>query len=74
MTDGNCEDCADRASYLTEIARVGDTKKIWQLEYLGDEQLMVVLAGKQRQLRLVPVRALDADEVEWTKVGGSGSG
>ncbi|XP_043243359.1 serine/threonine-protein kinase Genghis Khan-like isoform X2 [Amphibalanus amphitrite] len=51
-----------------EIARVGDTKKIWQLEYLGDEQLMVVLAGKQRQLRLVPVRALDADEVEWTKV------
>ncbi|XP_037073228.1 serine/threonine-protein kinase Genghis Khan-like, partial [Pollicipes pollicipes] len=51
-----------------EIARVGDGKKIWQLEYLSDEQLMVVLAGKQRQLRLVPVRALDADDVEWTKV------
>lgn len=51
-----------------EISRVGDGKKIWQMEYISDEQLMVVLAGKQRQIRLVPIRALDADDVEWTKI------
>jgi len=28
----------------------------------------VVLSGKQRHVRLVPVRALDGDEVEWIKV------
>lgn len=28
----------------------------------------MVLSGKQRHVRLVPVRALDGDEVEWIKV------
>lgn len=52
----------------TEIARVGEGKKIYQLEYVNEEQLIVVLSGKQRHVRLVPVRALDGDEVEWIKV------
>lgn len=51
-----------------EIARVGDTKKIYQMDYIPEEQLLVVLAGKQRYLRLVPIRALDGDDVEWVKV------
>ncbi|KAI5704339.1 hypothetical protein M8J75_004181 [Diaphorina citri] len=51
-----------------EIARVGDTKKIYQMDYIPEEQLLVVLAGKQRYVRLVPVRALDGDEVEWVKI------
>lgn len=51
-----------------EIARVGDTKKIYQMEYIPEEQLLVVLAGKQRYVRLVPVRALDGDDVEWVKI------
>ncbi|XP_065345680.1 serine/threonine-protein kinase Genghis Khan isoform X4 [Cloeon dipterum] len=55
----------------SEIARVGDGKKIFQLEYIIEEQLLVVLAGKQRQVRLVPVRALDGSDVEWVKVGDS---
>lgn len=38
------------------------------LEYVTEEQLIVVLSGKQRHVRLVPVRALDGDEVEWIKV------
>ncbi|XP_058807394.1 serine/threonine-protein kinase Genghis Khan isoform X2 [Phymastichus coffea] len=52
----------------SEIARVGEGKKIYQLEYVTEEQLIVVLSGKQRHVRLVPVRALDGDEVEWIKV------
>lgn len=53
---------------FTEIARVGEGKKIYLLEYVTEEQLIVVLSGKQRHVRLVPVRALDGDEVEWIKV------
>ncbi|XP_043282570.1 serine/threonine-protein kinase Genghis Khan isoform X2 [Venturia canescens] len=52
----------------SEIARVGEGKKIYLLEYITEEQLIVVLSGKQRHVRLVPVRALDGDEVEWIKV------
>lgn len=66
---------ASDATYLSinfnkflEIARVGEGKKIYLLEYVTEEQLIVVLSGKQRHVRLVPVRALDGDEVEWIKV------
>ncbi|XP_066587134.1 serine/threonine-protein kinase Genghis Khan isoform X2 [Prorops nasuta] len=52
----------------SEIARVSEGKKIYFLEYVTEEQLIVVLSGKQRHVRLVPVRALDGDEVEWIKV------
>ncbi|XP_054256943.1 serine/threonine-protein kinase MRCK alpha-like isoform X2 [Macrosteles quadrilineatus] len=52
----------------SEIARVGEGKKIFQLEYVVEEQVLVLLSGKQRHLRLIPVRALDGDEVEWIKV------
>ncbi|KAK7790994.1 hypothetical protein R5R35_011454 [Gryllus longicercus] len=52
----------------TEIGRVGEGKKVFQLEYVIEEQLLVVLSGKQRHVRLIPVRALDGDEVEWIKV------
>ena len=52
----------------TEIARVGESKRIYQIDYLAEEQLLVVICGKQHHVRLVPVRALDGDEVEWIKV------
>ncbi|KAJ8936856.1 hypothetical protein NQ318_012819 [Aromia moschata] len=52
----------------TEIAKIGEGKKIFQLEYISEEHLLVVVSGKQRQVRLVPIRALDGDEVEWIKV------
>lgn len=51
-----------------EMARVGEGKKVYQLEYVPEEQLLVVLSGKQRHVRLIPVRALDGDDVEWIKV------
>ncbi|CAL4060084.1 unnamed protein product, partial [Meganyctiphanes norvegica] len=52
-----------------EIARIGDGKKIVALEYIHEEQLIMVIAGRQRQVKLVPVRALSGDDVEWIKVG-----
>lgn len=52
----------------TEIARIGDGKKIVSLEYIAEEQLIMVIAGRQRQVKLVPVRALGGDDVEWIKV------
>ncbi|XP_056637634.1 serine/threonine-protein kinase Genghis Khan isoform X2 [Diorhabda sublineata] len=52
----------------TEVAKIGEGKKIFQLEYISEEHLLVVVSGKQRQVRLVPIRALDGDEVEWIKV------
>lgn len=51
-----------------EIARIGETKKIHEIEYIAEEQLIVVISGKQRHVRLIPVRALDGDDVEWIKV------
>ncbi|XP_065214675.1 serine/threonine-protein kinase Genghis Khan isoform X2 [Planococcus citri] len=52
----------------SEIIKVGDGKKVYQLEYLKEEQLLIALSGKQRQIRLIAVRALDGDEVEWIKI------
>ncbi|XP_035704452.1 serine/threonine-protein kinase Genghis Khan isoform X2 [Folsomia candida] len=51
-----------------EIARVGEGKKIHEIVYISEEQLLVVISGKQRHVRLIPVRALDGDECEWIKV------
>lgn len=38
------------------------------MDYIIEEQLIVALSGKQRYVRLIPVRALDGDDVEWIKV------
>ncbi|XP_014247988.1 serine/threonine-protein kinase Genghis Khan isoform X2 [Cimex lectularius] len=52
----------------SEVARIGENKKVYQVELVLDEQVVIVVAGRQRQVRLVPVRALDGHEVEWIKV------
>ncbi|XP_067120003.1 serine/threonine-protein kinase Genghis Khan-like isoform X5 [Centruroides vittatus] len=67
-------DCEDSklltlpAPALIKISKVGDGKKISQIEYIAEEQLLIVIAGKQRHLKLIPVGALDGLEVEWIKV------
>lgn len=53
---------------LAEISRIGETKKIHEIEFVAEEQLLVVISGKQRHIRLIPIRALDGDDVEWIKV------
>ena len=51
-----------------EIGRIGDGKKIYQVEYLLEEQLKIGLAGRQRQMRLIPIGALDQTDTEWIQV------
>ncbi|CAB4067563.1 CDC42BP, partial [Lepeophtheirus salmonis] len=51
-----------------KICRIGDQKKIHQVEYIQEEQLMIALTGKHRQMRLIPVKALDQPDTEWIKV------
>lgn len=41
------------------------------MEYISEEHLLVVVCGKQRHVRLVPIRALDGDDTEWIKVAES---
>lgn len=54
-----------------EFIRIGDAKKIIQIWYIQTEQLLVVLCGKQRHIRLLPIRALEVPDVEWIKVSDS---
>ncbi|KAL9917053.1 serine/threonine-protein kinase Genghis Khan isoform X1 [Glossina fuscipes] len=51
-----------------EIARIGDSKKIIQIWYIEEEHIFVLLCGKQRHIRLLPIRALECSDVEWIKV------
>ncbi|XP_011291826.2 serine/threonine-protein kinase Genghis Khan isoform X6 [Musca domestica] len=51
-----------------EIARIGDSKKILQIWYIEEEHILVLLCGKQRHIRLLPIRALECSDVEWIKV------
>ncbi|CRL04166.1 CLUMA_CG017277, isoform A [Clunio marinus] len=51
-----------------EYIRIGESKKIHQIWYVKSEQLLVVLCGKQRHIRLLPIRALEVPDVEWIKV------
>jgi len=64
-----CEDCLvccdlDTHSYR----RLTNSKKILLCSYSPTDQLVVVLAGKQRHIKLIPTRGLDEDNIEWIKV------
>ncbi|XP_059615804.1 serine/threonine-protein kinase Genghis Khan [Phlebotomus argentipes] len=54
-----------------EVARIGESKKIIQLWYIMEEQIIAVLCGKQRHMRLLPIRGLETPDVEWIKVAES---
>jgi serine/threonine-protein kinase MRCK len=54
-----------------EVVKVGESKKIYEIWYLNEEQLLVVLCGRQRTVKLLPIRALEATEVEWIKISES---
>lgn len=51
-----------------EIAKIGESKKIYEIWYLSDEQIFMILCGKQRSIKLLPIRALESTDVEWIKV------
>ncbi|NWR54330.1 MRCKA kinase, partial [Bucorvus abyssinicus] len=51
-----------------EIIRVGDSKKVHQIELIPNEQLIAVISGRNRHVRLFPVAALDGRETEFYKL------
>ncbi|XP_053917317.1 serine/threonine-protein kinase MRCK alpha isoform X7 [Cuculus canorus] len=51
-----------------EIIRVGDNKKVHQIELIPNEQLIAVISGRNRHVRLFPVAALDGRETEFHKL------
>ncbi|ETE67701.1 Serine/threonine-protein kinase MRCK alpha, partial [Ophiophagus hannah] len=51
-----------------EIIRVGDSKKVHQIELIPNEQLIAVISGRNRHVRLFPVTALDGREIDFYKL------
>uniref|UniRef100_A0A8C0V2U2 Serine/threonine-protein kinase MRCK alpha n=1 Tax=Cyanistes caeruleus TaxID=156563 RepID=A0A8C0V2U2_CYACU len=51
-----------------EIIRVGDNKKVHQIELIPGEQLIAVISGRNRHVRLFPMAALDGRETEFYKL------
>ncbi|XP_008820572.1 serine/threonine-protein kinase MRCK alpha isoform X8 [Nannospalax galili] len=51
-----------------EIIRVGDSKKIHQIELIPSDQLMAVISGRNRHVRLFPMSALDGRETDFYKL------
>ncbi|XP_014888040.1 serine/threonine-protein kinase MRCK alpha isoform X10 [Poecilia latipinna] len=51
-----------------EIIRVGDNKKVYQIDLIPQEQLLAVISGRNRHVRLIPTQALDGRETESNKL------
>lgn len=53
---------------LTEIIRVGDNKKVYHIDLVPQEQLLAVISGRNRHVRLFPMAALDGREMDSYKL------
>ncbi|KAM6915607.1 serine/threonine-protein kinase MRCK alpha isoform 2-T2 [Xenentodon cancila] len=51
-----------------EIIRVGDNKKVHQIDLIPQEQLLAVVSGRNRHIRLIPTQALDGRETDSQKL------
>ncbi|XP_056284951.1 serine/threonine-protein kinase MRCK alpha isoform X6 [Pseudoliparis swirei] len=51
-----------------EIVRVGDNKKVHHIDLIPQEQLLAVISGRNRHVRLFPTQALDGRETESYKL------
>ncbi|XP_057678550.1 serine/threonine-protein kinase MRCK alpha isoform X2 [Corythoichthys intestinalis] len=51
-----------------EIIRVGDNKKVHHIDLIPQEQLLAVISGRNRHVRLFPSQALDGHEIESFKL------
>ncbi|XP_048840937.1 serine/threonine-protein kinase MRCK alpha-like isoform X4 [Brienomyrus brachyistius] len=51
-----------------EIIRVGDNKKVHHVDLLASEQLLAVISGRNRHVRLFPMGALDGRESDSFKL------
>ncbi|KAL7987416.1 hypothetical protein Chor_006335 [Crotalus horridus] len=57
-----------QAAAIIEIIRVGDNKKVHQIELIPNEQLIAVISGRNRHVRLFPMTALDGREIDFYKL------
>ncbi|KHJ42237.1 CNH domain protein [Trichuris suis] len=48
--------------------RIGDSRRVEAIEYVSDEQLIIIMSGKEHQIRLIPTAVLDGRDVKWIKV------
>ena len=53
---------------ILEIVRVGDTKKVYAVELLPQEDMIAVISGRNRHIRLHHISALDGAEMEPIKI------
>eukprot|EP00794_Sanderia_malayensis_P017614 gene17614-19368_t len=51
--EGNCH---------LETAKIGDARKVFQVEMIHDEQLLVVVSGKGRHVRLYPLQVVSGSD------------
>ncbi|XP_077367350.1 serine/threonine-protein kinase MRCK alpha isoform X9 [Festucalex cinctus] len=51
-----------------EIVRVGDNKKVHHIDLIPQEQLLAVISGRNRHVRLFPSQALDGLEIDSYKL------
>lgn len=51
-----------------EIIRVGDNKKVHHIDLMLQEQLLAVISGRNRHVRLFPTQALDGREMDSYKL------
>lgn len=52
----------------SEIIRMGDNKKVHHIDLMLQEQLLAVISGRNRHVRLFPTQALDGRETESYKL------
>ncbi|KRX19497.1 Serine/threonine-protein kinase MRCK beta [Trichinella nelsoni] len=50
------------------VFRLGDGRRVDQIDFIADEHLIIVMTGKERQIKLIPTAALDGRDVKWIKV------
>lgn len=48
--------------------RVGDAKKIYAIELLPNEDMIAVISGRNRHIRLHPISTLDGSDGEAIKI------
>ena len=53
------------------VTRIGDNRKVYQVEMIAEEQLLVVLSGRGRHVRLYPLSVVDGHDIEPIKIGDS---
>uniref|UniRef100_A0A8C8HVX3 non-specific serine/threonine protein kinase n=1 Tax=Oncorhynchus tshawytscha TaxID=74940 RepID=A0A8C8HVX3_ONCTS len=57
-----------QSAAIIEIIRVGDNKKVYHIDLVPQEQLLAVISGRNRHVRLFPMAALDGREMDSYKL------